>query len=149
MPDAAPNSQSKNKLARFGCPAGVVALALALWLGVPRLFYPVFGEPYFDTAWDRAKLRTIASKYEPLLQRLERYRAAQGDYPESLEELPADEAITALSAEDARSLIYARRPSEGYTLYVKLNWDGGLRYSPSAGQWRYDPGSDPDWPIGD
>lgn len=134
----------------IGC-AGLSALGVILvgFLGLQVLFF-VTGKPYFDTPSDRAKLRAIR---EPLLvipPALEAHRKIHGDYPNHIADL--DPSVPRLPEVQAAfrntSLVYQTDGPSEYTLYLKLNWDGGLWFPSTSRDWVYDAGQgDPSWHI--
>jgi len=111
----------------------------------------VTGEPYFDNAWDRAKLRRIAEPFNPVIQALEDHKNYHGRYPDNLNEMD----LNILSVENAYNIIkeqnrviYYHVHDDHFWFYLKLSWDGGLKHESRYGHWRYDPGNgDPEWPI--
>lgn len=128
----------------------IIALPLA-YFSLTRVLYFVTGEPYFDNAWDRAKLQRIATPYDPVIAALGKHRSSHGTYPENIADLDTSiEGIQlAKSFLDGQSRTVYYHLNEGeFMFHVKLNWDGGLNYQSRVGHWRYDPGNgDPDWPI--
>jgi hypothetical protein len=135
----------------LGCAGlSVLGVILAGFLGLQALYF-VTGKPYFDTPSDRAKLRTIR---EPLLvipPALEAHRKIHGDYPNRIADL--DSSAPRIAEVEAAfrsntSLVYQTDGPAEYTLYMKLNWDGGLWFSSTSRDWVYDAGlGDPSWTI--
>lgn len=133
----------------LGCAGLLVAGIVASFLGVQALT-SVTGRPYFDIPSDRAKLRKIR---EPLLgvpPALEAHRKNHGDYPDHIADL--DSSVPGIAEVEAAfrsnsALVYLSEGDE-YTLYLKLNMDGGLWFTSTSGDWVYDAGQgDPSWTI--
>lgn len=133
------------------CLGGIIILFLIGYFAITRLLYPVTGEPYSDNSRDRAKLNKIAASYEVVCDALRRHHSSLGEYPATLDDLSQsiEGAQTAMNLlKERRHTVYYQSDRHDFTLHVKLNWDGGLNYQGSVGQWRYDPGNgEPDWPI--
>ena len=143
------NKKIKPLHAGLGCAGLLVAGIVASYLGTQALT-SVTGRPYFDTPSDRAKLRAIR---EPLLvipPEMEAHRKIHGDYPNRIADL--DPSVPRIAEVEAAfrsnsALVYQHEADE-YTLYLKLNMDGGLWFSSTSRDWVYDAGQgDPSWPI--
>jgi hypothetical protein len=130
----------------------IIALPLA-YFGLTRGLSQVTGEPYFDSAQDRAKLQRIAEPYDPVIVALRKHRESHGSYPEDLDALDAGiEGIqqTRSFLDRQHRTVYYQITEGKFMFHVKLNWDGGLNFQSELEHWRYDPGNgDPDWPIRD
>jgi hypothetical protein len=133
------------------CVGGIIILTLIGYFAITRLLYPVTGEPYSDNAGDRTRLTKIAASYEVVCNALRRHHSSLGVYPATLDDL--DQSVEGAQAtlnllKERRHTVHYQSDRHDFTLHVKLNWDGGLHYQGSVGQWRYDPGNgEPDWPI--
>lgn len=135
----------------LGCVFVIIFAAPLAYYGLTRWLYPMTGEPYFNNASDRAKLRLIAAIYDPVIVALGEHHASHGTFPGDLAELHASTEGTqqarAVLAGQSHTVYYQVNEGE-FMLHVKLNWDGGLNYSSGVRHWRYDPGNgDPDWSI--
>ncbi len=136
-----------------GISAGCLGLAgvgclLLLGIGVAAFFF-VFGTTYSDTPRDRAKLRAIRDPYARVPAAIEAQKKARGGYPKDVADfdpaLPgAADAIRLLSG---GRLHYSSSEPIRYTIYIKLNWDGGLGYGSDDPRWTYGANDDPEWPI--
>lgn len=138
-------------LVALRCLGGIIILLLIGYFAITRLLYPVTGEPYSDNARDRAELIKIAAPYESICGALRRHHAVHGEYPDTLADV--DQNVEGAQAamnflKERRHTVYYHSDRHDFQLHVKLNWDGGLNYQGSVGDWRYDPGNgEPDWPI--
>jgi hypothetical protein len=134
----------------LGCAGlGVLGVILAGFLGLQALFF-VTGKPYFDTPSDRAKLREIRDPLLVVPLALEAHHRLHGDYPKNIAGL--DPSVPRLPEVQVAfrntSLVYQTDGPAEYTLYMKLNWDGGLWFSSTSRDWVYDAGlGDPSWTI--
>jgi hypothetical protein len=132
----------------LGCAGlSVLGVILAGFLGLQAL-YLVTGKPYFDTPPDRAKLRAIREPYRHIPAALEAHRVAHGTYPRTKADF--DPAVP--GGPDAAAILrggklYYSSDGAGYSIHLKLNWDGGLSYSSMRPHWVFGMQGDPDWPI--
>ncbi len=117
--------------------AGIVASFLAA-----QALTSVTGRPYFDTPSDRAKLRSIRAPLLVVPPALEAHRKINGDCPNRIADL--DPSVPRIAEVEAAfrsnsALVYQHEGDE-YTLYLKLNMDGGLWFSSTSRDWVYDAG---------
>lgn len=132
----------------LGCAGlSVIGVILAGFLGLQAL-YLVTGKPYTDTPSDRAKLREIRAPYLHVPAALEAHRTAHGTYPRTKDDLdssvPGGPSAVAIFRKG--KLGYS---SDGasYSIYLKLNWDGGLSYSSTRPKWVFGMNGDTEWLI--
>jgi hypothetical protein len=133
----------------LGCGGLLVAGIVASLLAVQALS-SVFGKIYWDTPSDRAKLRSIREPFLPIPPALEAHRKIHGDYPNRIANL--DPSVPRIAEVEAAfrsntSLVYQTDGPSEYTLYLKLNWDGGLAYSSTWPKWVFGMNGDTEWPI--
>lgn len=132
----------------LGCAGlSVLGVVLAGFLGLQARSL-VTGKPYSDTPSDRAKLRAIRDPYLHVPAALEEHRAAHGTYPHT--EADFDSSVPGGPATAA--IFRKRKPGyssdgAGYSIYLKLNWDGGLAYSSTRPKWVFGRNGDTEWPI--
>lgn len=132
-----------------GC-LGLGGLAAAAVIGIGIfVFFFVFGTPYSNTPRDRAKLRAIRDPYASVPAAIEAQKKACGRYPKDVADFDASlpggaDAVRLLSN---TKLHYSSGEPTAYTIYMKLNWDGGLSYSSNEQRWVYGANDDPEWPI--
>jgi hypothetical protein len=127
--------------------SGLAALAL-LGIGIFAFFF-VFGTPYSNTPRDRAKLRAILDPFARVPAAIEAQKKSRGRYPKDVADFDASipggaDAVKLLS--DTK-LHYSSGEPTAYTIYIKLNWDGGLSYSSDDQKWLYGANGDTEWPI--
>lgn len=125
---------------------GVIVAGFLAYQGITL----VAGKPYFNTPRDKAKLRTIRDPYRDVPAALEAHRTAHGRYPEEGSGIDVSVPGGSNAAEIFRKgpLRYSSGEPSTYSIYLKLNWDGGLVYSSFRPEWVYDPGTgDPSWKI--
>lgn len=144
------NSKKGTKIG-FGCLLLAAILLPICYFGLTHCIYRVSGEPFFDSARDRAKLQRIAETYDPVIAAIEKHGDSHGEYPADLDGLDVGmEGVRQAKSflGERNHTVYYHVVEGGFMLQIKLNWDGGLNYKSRSGQWRYDPGNgDPDWPI--
>lgn len=132
----------------LGCAGlAVLGVVLAGILGLQALFL-VTGKPYSDTPGDRAKLRAIRDPYLHVPAALEARRAAHGTYPRDRDDF--DSSVTGGSAAAAifrEGKLGYSSDGASYSIYLKLNWDGGLAYSSTRPKWVFGMNGDTEWPI--
>ncbi len=132
----------------LGCAGlSVLGVILAGFLGLQALFL-VTGKSYSDTPADRAKLRAIREPYLHVPAALEAHRAAHGTYPRATDDfdssVPGGSAAAAIFRKE--KLGYSSDEAS-YSIYLKLNWDGGLAYSSTQPKWVFGMNGDTEWPI--
>lgn len=135
--------------AAFGC-GGLLIAGIAASLLAVQALSSVFGNIYWDTPSDRAKLRSIREPFLPIPPALEVHRKIHGDYPNQITDLdPSVPRLPEVQAAFRNSgLVYQTDGPSEYTLYLKLNWDGGLVFTSTTSDWVYDGGQgDPSWTI--
>ena len=140
----------KRKTIVLGCAGlfifGVLISAFLAWQGLTL----ISGEPYFNTSRDKAKLRVVRDPYRDVPAALEAHRAAHGSYPKDSASIdfsvPGGLAAAGILRDG--SLRYSSGEPTAYSIYLKLNWDGGLVYRSDQPEWVYDPGTgEPSWKI--
>jgi hypothetical protein len=143
----------KRKTKILGIGAGclglsVLAAVAVLGVGIFAFFF-VFGTPYSNTPRDRAKLRAIRDPFAKVPAAIEAQKKARGAYPRDVADF--DPAIP--GGADAMRILrdtklhYSSGDPTRYSIYIKLNWDGGLSYGSDDPRWVYGANDDPGWPI--
>jgi hypothetical protein len=132
----------------IGC-AGLSVLGVILvgFLGLQALFF-ITGKPYSDTPADRSRLRAIRDPYLHVPASLEAHRAAHGTYPRAKDDF--DSSVpegTAVASIFRKGKLGYSSDGTSYTIYLKLNWDGGLSYSSTRPKWVFGMNGDTEWPI--
>ncbi len=116
---------------------GIAALLFAamIYAGFLKL-QTATGKAYFNTSKDQEKLRNFAEKHSPIIAFLNDFHGSNGKYPDDLMNLEDQ----LLQIHNKSPVIYTKDGVD-YTLYTKLNMDGGLYYFSSENLWYYDPGN--------
>lgn len=109
----------------------------------------VFGPRHSNRADDKARLRVMCDPYRKVPIALEDHFRKHHRYPTSIVDL---DPLLAGSADAIRTMsryegfVYSS-DGESYTLYKKLNWDGGIDFSSSRPEWCYGENDEPSFPI--
>lgn len=132
----------------LGCGGlSVLGVLVAGFLGLLALFF-VTGKPYSDTPADRAKLRVIRDPYLHVPAALEAHRANHGSYPRTKKDFDSSVHGGAdTAAIFRRGTLGYSSDGTSYSIYLKLNWDGGLSYSSTRPKWVFGMNGDTEWPI--
>jgi type II secretory pathway pseudopilin PulG len=94
----------------------VIAIALVAALALATLYY---GGPIFNEGAERAQAAKLSAQGQQIMGAMELYRAEKGVYPQSLNDLVADEylkSIPVAQAEEAKALASAFAASTTWTL---------------------------------
>jgi type II secretory pathway pseudopilin PulG len=94
----------------------VIAIALVAALALATLYY---GGPIFNAGAERAQAAKLSAQGQQIMGAMELYRAEKGVYPQSLNDLVADEylkSIPVAQAEEAKALASAFAASTTWTL---------------------------------
>jgi hypothetical protein len=94
----------------------IIAIALVAALALATLYY---GGPIFNEGADRAQAAKLSAQGQQIMGAMELYRAEKGVYPQSLNDLVADEylkSIPVAQAEEAKALASAFAASTTWTL---------------------------------
>jgi hypothetical protein len=94
----------------------VIAIALVAALALATLYY---GGPIFNEGAERAQAAKLASQGQQIMGAMELYHAEKGVYPQSLNDLVADEylkSIPVAQAEEAKALASAFAATTTWTL---------------------------------
>lgn len=128
----------------FAVFGGICGVVLFILFGMSSLI-----GLYSDSPWDRAKLRAMCDPVRAVPIALEDHLAKHGEYPKSIEDLdPALPNSGAAKKAFARTSKFRYSSYEtGYSIYRKLNWDGGIVYSSLNPSWVYATNDDVEWPI--
>jgi hypothetical protein len=123
----------------------VLGLVLALAAGITWrevILQRVGGPRYANHSADLAKLKGIVIECEPVLAAIKAHRSRVGRYPSDLNELRDPFPALTSNAIQFKDYPIYYQPNSGvhFDLYIKLNWDAGLRYHSDENSWAYDPG---------
>lgn len=96
-------------------------------------------QDYDDNPGDRAELQKLCDPVRDVPAAIEAHKSAHGSYPRTLADLDmalpkSAAAVSALKAADG--FVYSSN-GEDFSIYRKLNWDGGIDFSNSKPVWRY------------
>ena len=94
---------------------------------------------YENTTADRAQLRKVCDPVRDVPAAFEAHKKAHGSFPVTVADLDmklpgSSAAVAALKA--AEGFVYSSS-GDSFSIYKKLNWDGGVSYSSTNPRWRY------------
>ena len=104
---------------------------------------------YQNTTRDRASLQKLCDPVRNVPAAFEAHKKAHDSYPLTIGDLdmklPASSAaVAALKA--SNGFVYSSS-GDSFSIYKKLNWDGGVDYSSSSREWRYSMNEDKEFPV--
>lgn len=104
---------------------------------------------YDNTPRDRAALRKICDPVRDVPAAIEPHKKAHGSYPLSIDDLDlklagSKAAVAALKS--SGGFVYSSS-GDAYSIYKKLNWDGGLVFESANPKWLYSLNEDKEVPV--
>lgn len=146
------NAMRPRKKVFLGCSLGAIAGIACIVIVVALLVVfgvSAFTGAYFDTPWDRAKLRRVCDPVKGVPTVVEAHRSKHGNYPASIDDLDLSlpgAAAAKRAIEGAQGFRYSS-DDIGFRIYKKLNWDGGILYESLDPRWLYSIHDDIEWSI--
>ena len=104
---------------------------------------------YDNTPSDRAALQRICDPVRDVPSAIEAHKTAHGSYPLTIADLDMalSKSAAAVSAlKSSNGFVYSSS-GETFSIYKKLNWDGGVSFSSSNPKWLYTLNEDKEVPI--
>ncbi len=100
------------------------------------------GARYSNNPADLRRLDQIRADCLPVMSAIKAYHSNKGVYPRDLNALnPSFQVLTANAIQlEGHNIYYDSESGVAFSLYIKVNWDAGLRYHSGEGKWAYDPG---------
>ncbi|MCW1885028.1 hypothetical protein OKA04_09840 [Luteolibacter flavescens] len=125
----------------FPRPGFVILASVAMLLGGCR--------DYQDTSRDKVALQKLCDPVRDVPAAIEAHRKAHGSYPLSLADLDLSLPLSSAAIEKMNAADDFTYSSAGdsYSIYKKLNWDGGVSYQSMSPGWRYSMSEDKEFEV--
>ncbi len=104
---------------------------------------------YDNTPRDRARLQRMCDPVRDVPSAVEAHKLAHGSYPLTMEDLDlalpkSSAAVSALKSSDG--FVYSSS-GDTFSIYKKLNWDGGIVFESMHSKWLYKLNEDKEIPV--